>query len=124
MTDRAFNRQLFRVAAIYDGLLGAVFFVAPNWPFHQFNILEPNHPAYIQFPGALLMIFAVMFNKIAHEPSQYRHLIPYGIALKAAYCSLAFWYWINQGIPNMWKAFAIIDLVMGVLFYRAYKSDE
>jgi hypothetical protein len=124
MTDRVFNRLVFRVAAIYDGLLGAVFFVAPTWPFHQFGIAEPNHPAYVQFPGAILMIFAAMFNKIAHEPAQYRHLIPYGIGLKAAYCSLAFWYWINPGIPNLWKAFAIIDLVMGVLFFHAYRSND
>jgi hypothetical protein len=123
MTTRAFNRALFQVAAAYDGLLGAVFFVAPNWPFQQFNIALPNHPAYVQFPGALLMIFAAMFAKIAQEPAQYRHLIPYGIALKAAYCGLAFWYWINPGIPAMWKVFAVIDLVMGVLFVRSYRSN-
>jgi hypothetical protein len=123
MTTRAFDRALFQVAAAYDGLLGVLFFVAPNWPFHLFNIAEPNHPAYVQFPAALLLIFAAMFYKIAHEPAQYRHLIPYGIALKAAYCTLAFWYWISPGIPNMWKTFAVIDLVMGVLFVRTYQRN-
>ena len=124
MTDRAFNRLVFRIAAIYDGLMGAVFFFAPSWPFRQFNIAEPGHPAYTQFLGAILMIFAAMFAKIAREPAQYRHLIPYGIALKAAYCALAFWYGINPGIPNMWKTFALIDFVMGVLFLRAYWSND
>ena len=124
MTSREFNRAVFQVAAIYDGLLGVLFFVAPNWPFHLFNVAEPNHPAYVQFPGALLVIFATMFLKIAREPAQYRHLIPYGIALKAAYCVLAFWYWWNPGIPGMWKTFAVIDLVMALLFVQAYQSDR
>jgi hypothetical protein len=123
MTDRAFNRLVFRIAAISDGLLGALFFFAPSWTFRQLGVAEPGHPAYIQFPGALLMIFAAMFAKIAHEPAQYRHLIPYGIALKAAYCSLALWYGINPGIPNLWKACALFDLVMGILFIHAYRSD-
>jgi hypothetical protein len=124
MTSRAFNRAVFQAAAVYDGLLGAVFFFVPNWPFHYFNIAEPGHPAYVQFPGALLMIFAAMFLKIAREPGHYRHLIPYGIAMKAAYCVLAFWYWWNPGIPGMWKTFAVIDLVMALLFVQAYQSDR
>jgi hypothetical protein len=123
MTNKAFNRAVFRIAAIYEGLLGALLFFTPTWPFRQFNVAEPNHPAYIQFPGALLMIFAAMFVKIAREPAHYRHLIPYGIARKGAYCILAFWYWINPGIPGIWKTFAVIDLVMGALFVRAYSSD-
>jgi hypothetical protein len=124
MTSREFNRAVFQVAAVYDGLLGALFFVAPNWPFDHFNIAEPNHPAYVQFPGALLVIFAAMFLKIARDPAQYRHLIPYGIGLKAAYCGLACWYWLNPGIPRMFQVFAVIDLVMGVLFVRAYHAHR
>jgi hypothetical protein len=124
MTSREFNRAVFQVAALYDGLLGALFFLAPTWPFHYFNIAEPNHPAYVQFPGALLVIFAAMFLKIAREPGHYRHLIPYGIGLKAAYCVLAFWYWWTQGIPKLWQTCAVIDLVMGVLFVRAYRENR
>jgi hypothetical protein len=123
MNARAFNRLVFQIAAASDGLVGAVMFLAPTWLYRQVGIAEPNHPAYIQFPGAVLMIFAAMFSKIAHEPAQYRHLIPYGIGLKGAYVVLALWYWIYTGIPNMWKACAVFDLVMGVLFVRAYQSE-
>ena len=69
------------------------------------------------------MIFAAMFAKIAREPAQYRHLIPYGIDLKGSYCALALWYGINPGIPNLWKMSRLFDLVMGVLFIHAYRSD-
>jgi hypothetical protein len=32
-------------------------------------------------------------------------LCNYGIALKAAYCVLAFWYRLNTGIPGMFETF-------------------
>jgi len=116
MSAAALTRILFVLAAIYDGLVGALFLFAPTWPFRLGGVTEPNHPAYVQFPGALLMIFAAMFLTIASDPSRFRHMIPFGILLKVAYCGLASWYWTTAGIPGMWKAFAIADLVMGLLF--------
>jgi hypothetical protein len=82
---------------------------------------NPNHWAYVQFPGALLLIFALMFIAIARNPVQKKDLIIYGILLKAAYCSIAFWYWVTRGIPNLWKPFAVIDLVMAALFFWSYR---
>jgi hypothetical protein len=116
MSVTTLTRVLFIVAAVYDGILGALFLFAPTWPFRMFGITEPNHPGYVQFPGALLMIFAAMFTTIARDPARYRHLIPFGILLKFSYCGLAFWYWIAAGIPGMWKTFAILDLITGLLF--------
>jgi hypothetical protein len=46
-------RPLFWLAALYDGVLGAVFLAAPSWVFTQFNVAPPNHLAYVQFPAAL-----------------------------------------------------------------------
>lgn len=122
MTARQLDptRVLFVSAAAYDALLGGVFLVAPMWPFHRFGVPEPNHPAYVQFPGALLIIFGLMFLTVARDPPRYRHLIGFGILLKLAYCGLAFAYWATRGAPGMFKVFAVIDLVMGVLFVWAY----
>ena len=116
MSPTAAIRMLFLVGAVYDALLGAVFLFAPTWPFRLFGVTEPNHPAYVQFPAALLIIFAAMFLTVAGDPARFRHLIPFGILLKVAYCSLAFGYWITAGIPGMWKTFAVLDLIMGLLF--------
>jgi hypothetical protein len=116
------SRRLFQAAALYDGLRGALLFFAPSWSYRQLNIAEPGHPAYVQFTGAVLLIFAGMFLKIAHEPSQYRHLMPYGIQLKAAYCVLAAWYGMNNGIPQLWMGLAVADFVLMVLFTREYLS--
>jgi hypothetical protein len=50
----------------------------------------------------------------------HRHLIVYGILLKVSYCGLAFWYWATEGIPGLWKPFAVADVVMAALFVWAW----
>src|SRR5262249_32816897 len=122
MNAKALIRALFLVTALYDGILGAVFLIAPTWPFHLFGVVEPNHRAYVQFPAALLIIFALMFLEIARAPERSGNLILYGVLLKLAYCGLAFGYWFTTGIPGMWKGLAVADLIMGVLFVWAFRT--
>jgi hypothetical protein len=113
-------KALFWIAALYDGALGAAFLVAPVAVYRLAEVTPPNHWAYVQFPAALLLIFALMFVMIAVHPIENRRLIPYGVLLKLAYCAIAFWYWFAEGIPGLWKPLAIADLVMGVLFVWSY----
>ena len=107
---------LFLLAAIYDGVLGLLFLVAPHYPYDMFEVTPPNHWGYVQFPAALLVIFAIMFVQIAMDPRAGRGLIVYGILLKVAYCGVAAWHWINGGIPAMWQPLVIADLVFLGLF--------
>jgi hypothetical protein len=113
---------LFAIAALYDGVLGLAFLAAPGWPFEQFDVTPPNHPGYVQFPAALLLIFGVMFAAIARDPVANRGLILYGILLKVAYCAVTGSHWLATDIPVIWKPFVVIDLVMLVLFVWAYVS--
>lgn len=113
---------LFLIAAIYDGALGLVFLVAPASLFDAFHVSPPNHFGYVQFPALLLMIFALMFLEVAVNPMANRRLIPYGMMLKGAYSGLTFFYWLREGVPLIWKPFALIDAVMLVLFYLAFQS--
>jgi hypothetical protein len=111
---------LFAVAGLYDGILGAAFLLAPAALFDRFGVTPPNHYGYVQFPAALLIVFGIMFFAVAADPRANRNLIPYGILLKACYCSLVFRYWFTQGLPNLWKPFAFADLVFAALFYWAW----
>jgi len=113
---------LFGLAAAYDGILGLLFLFAPGYPFQAFGVTPPKHMGYVQFPAAVLLIFALMFAKIALNPIRHRNLIPYGILLKVAYCAVSGWHWLGAGIPSMWKPFTITDLVMGILFIWAYAT--
>ncbi len=113
-------RALFAVAAAYDFLLGLLFLIAPGWAYRTAGVTEPNHWGYVQFPAALLIIFGLMFLAVARNPPRNRNLIPYGIGLKIAYCSVVFTHWLIASIPDIWKPFAIIDIVMAILFVWAY----
>ena len=111
---------LFVVAALYDGLLGAAFLFGSGAVFQWFGVTPPNHPGYVQFPAALLIVFAIMFMAIARNPAGNRNLIPYGILLKASYSGVVCFYWLTTGLPGMWKPFCIFDLIFLIAFAWAW----
>lgn len=115
-------KPFFLLAALYDGILGIAFIIAPAGIFAMYGVEPPNHMAYVQFPAILLILFAIMFYRIAMDPVRHRELILYGCGLKAAYCSLAFWYMFTTGIPSMWIPWAYADLVFLVLFILSWRS--
>ena len=112
---------LFVIAAIYDGAVGLMFLFAPAWAFERFGVTPPNHFGYVQFPAALLLVFAWMFIQVALRPIENRLLIPYAVMLKAAYCGVVFYYWVTTDLPAMWKPFAVADLLFAALFVAAYR---
>lgn len=113
---------LFLAAALYDGLLGAGFLFASGALFKHYGVTPPNHPGYVHFPAALLIVFALMFLAIALWPVRNRNLIPYGILLKAAYCGVVIFHWCATGLPRMWKPFCVADLVFLLLFAWAWRA--
>ena len=120
MKTKASIKVLFIVAAVYDGVLGAAFLFASGALFEWFSVTPPNHPGYVQFPAALLIVFAVMYMAIAMNPVRNRNLIPYGILLKVSYCGVVLFHWLTSGIPGMWKPFCLFDLVFLILFVWAW----
>ena len=115
---------LFYVVAVYDAVLGLAFLLAAPAVFEWFGVTPPNHFGYVQFPGALLLVFALMYLAIARKPVANRNLMPYGMLLKVSYCGVTFYHWFSAGIPGMWKPFTIIDLVFLVLFVWAYRATS
>ena len=113
---------LFLAAAVYDGVLGLAFLLAGGAVFNWAQVPPPNHLGYVQFPAALLIVFAIMFLAIARRPRENRRLMPYGILLKVSYCGVAGYHWLTNGIPGMWKPFVVCDLAFIALFAVAYLS--
>ena len=122
MKKRTAISVVFGASAVYDGVLGLAFLIAAPSLFEWCGVTAPNHWGYVEFPSALLVIFALMFAAIARDPVANRNLMPYGILLKLAYCGVVFYYWFTIGIPDMWKPFAIADVVMLALFLWAYAA--
>ncbi len=120
MKSHRMIQVVFGVGALYDGLLGAAFLFASGPLFNWFGVTPPNHPGYVQFPGALLLVFALMFLAIAKDPVKNRNLIPYGMLLKVSYCGVILFHWLGAGIPNMWKPFTVCDVIFLLLFAWAW----
>lgn len=119
MKNKALIFLLFFAAAVYDGALGAAFLVFPQRLFERFQVTPPNHYGYVQFPAAILIIFALMFLAIAFRPAANKNLIPYGILLKVAYSGVVFAWWFTSGLPNLWKPFAVCDVLFAIAFLMA-----
>ena len=115
---------LFLVAAIYEGLLGLAFLFMAGPVFRWADITPPNHMGYVQFPGAILIIFGLMFLSIADSPRERRKLIPYGVMLKVAYVLIVGCHWIGAGVPTLWLVFAGIDVVFAFAFIWAYRATK
>jgi hypothetical protein len=120
MKSKRLFSVIFFIAGLYDGILGLAFLIFPKFGFDFFGVTYPNHWGYVQFPSALLIVFGIMFFAIALKPERNVNLIPYGVLLKLAYSIIIFGYWFTRGLPNMWKPFAVIDIVFAVLFLWAY----
>lgn len=120
MKTRQWIPTLFWLAAAYDGLLGLLFLTAGGWVFQATGTVPPNHPGYLQFPAALLLVFALMFATIAVNPHARRSLIPFGMLLKISYCGVVIHHWSSSGLPWIWKPFCMIDLAFLLLFIAAW----
>jgi hypothetical protein len=120
--NRSTTSTLFWIAGVYDFVIGIAFLIAGKQIFDWAGVNHPNHWAYIQFCSLLLMVFGAMFVTIARSPINNRNLIPFGILLKISYISIVGYYWGTTGCPNLFKPFAVIDLVMLVLFVVAYST--
>ena len=114
--------SLFWFAAFYDGVLGASFLFFGSSIFAMFGVPPPNHFGYIAFPALLLILFAIMFARVAHRPVERRELIIYGCGLKAAYSGVVFWYALHGGVPFMWIPFAWADVAFFVVFVVAWTA--
>jgi hypothetical protein len=119
-TSPRWIRILFLIAGLYDGVLGLAFLLFPKQVFELHKVEPPNHDAYVQFPALLLLLFALMFFRIAANPVARRELILYGCGLKVSYCAMVFGYQSKGVIPFMWVPWAWADLAFLALFLVAW----
>lgn len=115
-------KVVFYVAAIYDLVLGVASLLAAPQIFRMAHVTPPNHMGYVQFPALLVVMFGIMFLRIAADPAGRIELIHYAMGLKAAYCGVVFWYEIIGSVPSLWIPWAWVDLGFFILFFLAWRS--
>jgi len=120
MTKHRLTTAVFATAAVYDAILGIVFIAAGPKLFNTLNIPPPNHWAYIHFPAALLIVFAIMFTQIALNPENNRALIPYAILMKLAYTATVAMHHLTTALADAWLILAAADAAFLIAFALAY----
>lgn len=114
-------RYLFVIAGIYDGLFGLAFFFFGSEIYEAAHVTLPNHYAYLKFPALLLVLFGVMFIRVAQAPIRNREVMLYGVGLKASYAGVVFWYQTHGGVPRLFLPWAWLDIAFLIVFLLAWK---
>ncbi|PPD57515.1 hypothetical protein [Dehalogenimonas etheniformans] len=110
-------RLLFLIAALYDFILGAVFFVF--WQPIFDNILQiarPNYLAFYQAAAAFIFNMGIGFYFVYRNMYRNMDIIRLGIIFKIFYSAVAFYWVIFQGMPGIFALFGLMDLIFIVFF--------
>lgn len=118
----AWIRPLFVVAALYDVILGVVYFFGYEALYWQARVTLPNHPGYIQLNALFVTIAGVGFWFVSRAPERNRDLIKMGVLFKAAYAGVIFFYLYRGNMPTMWLPYAICDTLFLVAFLLALRA--
>jgi hypothetical protein len=115
-------RPFLFVCALYDVVLGTVFLIAFKPVFETFGVGLPNHPAYLQFGAAYVLIMGIGFWLVARAPGRNRDILKLCLLTKIAYFGIVFGYQMRGMMPGMWVPFAWCDVAMAIGVIAALRA--
>jgi hypothetical protein len=116
-SQSTFWKPFFLVAALYDGILGAGFFIFYNPLFHALGIALPNNTSYIHITTAYIFVQGVSYWFVYRNPLKNVDIVKVGIVYKIIYVGLALYYLaIGQLLSAVFAWLAVTDLIFLVFF--------
>ena len=116
-------RTFFLVAAWYDLVLGAAFFLLYAPIFRYFSIPFPENTSYLHLAAAFVFVQGVGYWYVARNPARNVDLVKVGFIYKVVYVMVAVYYLAIGQLPHtMFAWFAIFDLAFAVMFARFLMS--
>lgn len=124
-----FFKGLFLVAAIYDFVLGIIFFFFYASIFNFFNITIPDYPAYLQMSAAFVIAMGVGYYFVYKNLYRNIDLVKLGVVYKLAYSSVSIYFYFTNIANIVFLWFAIFDLIFMAFFiwflvYASTKTDR
>jgi hypothetical protein len=120
-------RNLFLVAALYDFILGFVFFFFLPFFFEEiYNIAAPIYPAFYQGGAAFVFVMGVGFFFVYLNMYRNVDIVKIGITFKTVYTALAFYYVFIENMPWVFSIFGFLDIIfiiLFILFLRDFKRE-
>jgi hypothetical protein len=120
-------RWLFLVAALYDGILGAVFFLFFRPMFERMGVALPNNTSYIHLTAGFIFVQGVGYWLVYRNMLRNVDLVKVGVVYKAIYALVALYYLaIGQLINAVFAWFAVCDLlfIVGFVWFLVLARPE
>ena len=110
-------KTFFLVAALYDIVLGAAFFVFYGPLFSALSIALPNNTSYIHLTAAFVVVQGIGYWFVYQDPDANRGIVKLGVVYKAAFSGLTFYYWATGGLLHpIFGLFGVLDVLFLVGF--------
>ena len=123
MDYKSVAKKVFLVSAVYDLVLGLIFFFFYGTIFNYFSIPLPEFPQYLQMSAAFVAVLGIGYYFIYRNIENNSDLWKLGILYKVIYSSLVLYYYFIAGTSNiLFLYFAIIDILFLIPFIGLYNK--
>jgi len=114
-----FFKTFFLVAALYDLILGAVFFLLYGPVYDFLDIALPNSTSYIHLMAGFVFVQGIGYWFVYRNMLRNIDLVRLGVIYKAVYSSVAVYYLAIGQLPDaIFAWFAIFDVLFLIGFVR------
>ncbi len=114
-----FFKTFFLVAALYDLILGAVFFLLYGPVYDFLDIALPNSTSYIHLMAGFVFVQGIGYWFVYRNMLRNIDLVRLGVIYKAVYSSVAVYYLAIGQLPDaIFAWFALFDVLFLIGFVR------
>src|SRR3972149_1606482 len=113
-------RTFFLVAGLYDVILGVAFLLAGEAILEAIGMELPPHTSYIHLAAMFVLVQGFSYLVAYRDPWANQGIVMVGVAYKASYAALVFYYMAIGELPSpFFIPWAIIDLgfMIGFLLF-------
>jgi len=112
-------RALFLVAALYDGILGAAFFLLYQPIYRMLGVELPASASYLQLSAGFVFVQGIQYWFVFRDMLRNTDLVKVGVIYKLIYTGVVFYYLARGQLPHATFAwFAVCDILFIVGFVR------
>ena len=116
MPRQSYYKKLFLLAAFWNWVATALFFVAWMPLFSLIGMTPPASPIFLHLFLALAFVFGIGYFWVSRDLFGNLAVVRMGILGKGAVFALMAFYWIKGAIPFLLVTTGVVDLIFAVLF--------
>jgi hypothetical protein len=115
----SFFKTFFLVAALYDVVLGAVFFFFYGPIFDLLNVVAPNNTSYLHLSAGFVFVQGIGYWFVYRNMLRNVDLVKLGVIYKGIYSLVAVYYLAIGELPDaIFAWFAVFDVLFLLGFVR------